>query len=278
MIYAPIVIPTLNRDKHFRRLIDSLQANGWAKYTDVYIALDYPPDSRYSVGYERICKFLDEYDGSPFKSFNVVKRTYNYGVGKNGRDLIETVIIPRYDRWIFSEDDLEFSPNFIEYMDKSLERYADDESVQAICGYSYPLRWNVSGDSTAFFTQATYSAWGTGQWRNKNEKARDAILRQHYLLENRDRAYANGLVDAMIPGRRAEYVSDIAAKVFELKNGNADAVAPVSTADYYASAKGPVSRRPTNSLLSSLKLRNAGFDASDWISTLGRYMSAPGDQ
>ena len=36
-------------------------------------------------------------------------------------------------------------------------------------------------------------------------------------------------------GRVASW-ADIASKVFELRNGNADAVKPVSTAEYYASA------------------------------------------
>ena len=42
MKYAPILIPTLCRSKHFIRCIESLKKNGWAKYTDVYVALDYP--------------------------------------------------------------------------------------------------------------------------------------------------------------------------------------------------------------------------------------------
>ena len=207
MIYAPIVIPALNRYEHLRRLLESLSANGWAKYTDVYIALDFPPNEKYMVGYKQVCGFLDSFDGSCFKNFIVVKRDRNYGVGKNDCDLIEKAIIPFYDRWIYSEDDLEFSPNFIEYMDKCLERYADDESVLSICGYSYPVEWNVARGSTAFLTQATYSAWGTGQWRDKNSVVREDITHRHYLLENMNRAYRDGLVDAMIPGRRAEYVS-----------------------------------------------------------------------
>lgn len=184
-----------------------MKANGWAKFTDVYIALDYPPNEKYKAGYKQVCSLLDGFDGSCFKSFNVIKRDRNYGVGNNGRDLIEKAIIPFYDRWITSEDDLEFSPNFIEYMDKCLERYADDKSIYAICGYSYPIKWNVAGGSTAFLTQATCSVWGIGQWRDKNAVVREDIVHRRYLLENVNRAYGDGLVNAMIPGRRAEYVS-----------------------------------------------------------------------
>ena len=40
--YAPVYIPTLCRDRHFILGVESLKKNGWAKYTDVYIGLDYP--------------------------------------------------------------------------------------------------------------------------------------------------------------------------------------------------------------------------------------------
>ena len=72
-------------------------------------------------------------------------------------------------------------------------------------------------------------------------------------------------------GRVASW-AEIAAKVFELKNGNADAVIPVSTAEYYAGAKGPVSPRPTHSALSLEKLEAAGFKPADWECALVGYL------
>ena len=58
--------------------------------------------------------------------------------------------------------------------------------------------------------------------------------------------------------------ADIAAKVFELRNGNADAVKPVATAEYYASAKGPVSPRPVHSALKLSKLMGSGYIPLNW--------------
>ena len=53
--------------------------------------------------------------------------------------------------------------------------------------------------------------------------------------------------------------ADIARAVFEAANGNGDKVAPVSTADYYASAAGPIAPRPVHSALDLSKLESAGF-------------------
>ena len=50
MKYAPVLITTLCRSEHFVRLIKSLKANDWAQYTDVYIAVDFPPSEKYHNG------------------------------------------------------------------------------------------------------------------------------------------------------------------------------------------------------------------------------------
>lgn len=66
--------------------------------------------------------------------------------------------------------------------------------------------------------------------------------------------------------------ADIARAVFEAANGNGDRVVPVSTADYYASAEGPVAPRPVHSALDLAKLEAAGFHMPDWEERLVAYM------
>ena len=66
----------------------------------------------------------------------------------------------------------------------------------------------------------------------------------------------------------------IAARVFDLANGNGDRVAPVSTAEYYASAEGPIAPRPERSDLELSKIRATGFEPCDWTEELGEYMAA----
>ncbi len=67
--------------------------------------------------------------------------------------------------------------------------------------------------------------------------------------------------------------ADIARACFEAKNGNGDKVVPVSTADYYASAQGPIAPRPHYSALDLGKLESAGFAPRDWEDELGEYLS-----
>ena len=66
--------------------------------------------------------------------------------------------------------------------------------------------------------------------------------------------------------------ADIARRVFERANGNGDAVVPVSTAEYYASAEGPVAPRPAHSALDLSRLEATGFAPEDWTVRLGEYL------
>ena len=66
----------------------------------------------------------------------------------------------------------------------------------------------------------------------------------------------------------------IAARVFDLANGNGEAVEPVSTAEYYAAAEGPIAPRPTHSDLDLSKIAAAGFAPRDWTEELAEYMAA----
>ena len=68
--------------------------------------------------------------------------------------------------------------------------------------------------------------------------------------------------------------AQIAARVFDLANGNGAAVAPVSTAEYYVSAGGPVAPRPEHSALDLSKIRAAGYAPRDWTESLSEYVSS----
>ncbi len=66
--------------------------------------------------------------------------------------------------------------------------------------------------------------------------------------------------------------ADIAKACFDAKNGNGEKVVPVSTADYYASAEGPIAPRPHYSALDLSKLEAVGFIPRDWEEELAEYL------
>ena len=66
----------------------------------------------------------------------------------------------------------------------------------------------------------------------------------------------------------------IAARVFDIANGNGDRVIPIATAEYYASAEGPIAPRPVNSALDLSKIEGAGFWPRDWRDGLADWLTA----
>lgn len=165
-IYAPVIIPTLCRYEHLKRCIDSLSHCTGADKTDVYIGLDYPAKESHVEGYNKICEYLEHVQG--FKNLIVLKRKENYGVVRNPRDLIAHVK-EKYDRYIFSEDDNEFAPNFLEYINFGLNTYKDDSNVIAVCGFADPFVSYDCMDSYLHkhYPMEGYNAWGVGIWFDK---------------------------------------------------------------------------------------------------------------
>lgn len=168
MKYAPIIIPTLNRYEHLERLIQSLQKNGWAKYTELYISIDYPPAERYQAGYSRVCKYLAQAPEG-FKNVFIFKQTKNLGPYQNGQFLLKKVFKGN-DRFIILEDDNEVSGNFIEYMDKGLERFEGDQSVLCVCANNEVIltRQNEHPDITdEKVRKLRYVTYGQAIWKDR---------------------------------------------------------------------------------------------------------------
>ena len=203
-IYAPVCIPTLCRYKHFKLAIESLMENTWANNTSVYVALDYPSSDKHMDGYKKICKYLERGDFTKFKAFHVIKREKNVGALSNAI-LLWNMIMTKYDRWIFAEDDIEFSPIFLEYMDICLERFKDDPSVFAINGYSYDIKWKVDSKATVVKQKGTVSEWGIGYWTDKFLAAQNE-LNNDYLRNHFNAAIKTGIINDMVSGRYCDYV------------------------------------------------------------------------
>lgn len=171
LIYAPVLIPTLNRYDHFVRCLESLEECTGAEKTDVYVALDYPPSEHYREGWKRIDAYLHEKENNNgFNHLIVYRRETNYFF--SGKGNLTTVIkdLPEcIDRYILSEDDNIFSPNFLEYVNDGLEKFENDPNCLAVCGYNYQgVKLNEYNYNC--YLSREYSAWGVGFWKKKRVK------------------------------------------------------------------------------------------------------------
>lgn len=134
---APIAVFAYNRPAHLRRCLSSLAANPEAAATSLTIYCD---GSKSEDDAPAVRATVDEAHAAVgFGSLRVVVSTGNLGLG---RSIINGVTeqIGLYGELIIVEDDLQFSPFFLKYMNEGLRRYAEDSRVASIHGYCYPLR------------------------------------------------------------------------------------------------------------------------------------------
>lgn len=168
MNYYPVLIPTLCRYEHFKRCVESLSRCTHADKTELVIGLDYPLNAGHEEGWKKICDYVPTIKG--FRKVTCFRHDKNMGAGPNAGCLINYVR-EHYDAWIFSEDDNEFSPCFLDYMNKALDMYWDEPRVASVSGY---LHLDFVGISTSgvVFTEDN-NAWGLGVWKHKETNALD---------------------------------------------------------------------------------------------------------
>lgn len=177
MIYAPVIIPTLNRKKHLQRCISSLQRNSWAQNTTLIIGVDYPPTESYRKGYEEVCAYLHE-GISGFEHVEIIYHKTNLGPYQN-YCFLKRYAISKWDRFIYIEDDNEMSINFLEYMDKGLDEFQKDENVLAICANGAENEEETFDDNVVI--THNFSAHGYGTWKDKEEELICNVNRKYLI-------------------------------------------------------------------------------------------------
>lgn len=169
---APIIIPTLNRINHLRRCVNSLLGNAEAQYTELFISVDYPPNEKYWNGYNEVKDYVKTISG--FKKVNIYYQEYNLGPGLNGEFLINQVRNLQQEAFIYTEDDNEFSVNYLSYVNWALNEFKENPDIFAVCSKpDFSVRRVAD-----FFKAKAFSPYGTGFWIEK--------LDECYLFLNED--------------------------------------------------------------------------------------------
>lgn len=163
--YAPILIPTLNRYEHLKRCVASLAKNKLAKESELVIGLDYPPQEKYQEGWEKIKAFLPTISG--FGKVTILSADKNIGAVNNGNKLKDYIKGKGYTAFILTEDDNEFAPNFLEYINWGLKTYKNDKGILAICGFK---RVDVNSLQNNVYKYPQFNAWGYGMWYDRRDK------------------------------------------------------------------------------------------------------------
>lgn len=175
MTCYPVIIPTLNRYEHLKECVESLAACTHADKTELVIGLDYPPAEKYKDGWKKIKDYLPQIKG--FSKVTVFEHDKNLGPNDN-ENFLRNYVFQHYEAYIFSEDDNIFSPCFLDYMNKCLEKYKDDQKIICVCGCLEPgiqniLKPQADGKNSVLKVIGNQSEYGIGIWRDKEIKLRN---------------------------------------------------------------------------------------------------------
>lgn len=154
----PIAIFCFNRLDHLVRTIDSLRENNLAQYSPIFIFSDAARNEVERESVDAVRSYIHTIEG--FGSINIVHREFNYGLAKSIISGV-TAVLRTFDSVIVLEDDMVSSPHFLTYMNEALGKYAQDDRVVCIHGYTYPCDTELP---ETFFLKGA-DCWGWGTWR-----------------------------------------------------------------------------------------------------------------
>jgi len=158
MNLAPVVLFVYKRPDHTARTLTALAANPEAPESDLIVYADGAKGTADRDAVEATRERVRSFRGA-FRSLSLVEREENWGLSGNIVDGVTTVVGER-GRAIVLEDDIETSPAFLAYMNRSLELYADEPLVASIHAYMYPHQ-RLLPDT--FFIRGA-DCWGWAVW------------------------------------------------------------------------------------------------------------------
>ncbi len=157
MSNAPILLFAYKRPEHTRRLLESLANNAEAAESELHIFIDGPKHADEKKEIEKVSVIAKSKLWC--RKVSVYKNTQNQGVPQQVIGAVSK-FCQKEGRAIILEDDLILSPYFLNHMNTTLKRYANEKKVMEVTGYIYPVEHlNVE----CGFMRGS-CGWGWGTW------------------------------------------------------------------------------------------------------------------
>jgi GT2 family glycosyltransferase len=202
MSNAPVALFVYRRPEHTRATVEALLRNPEAAQTDLHVFSDAARAAGNEEAVKQVRRYVREITG--MRSTTVVERSRNHGLANSVIDGVSR-LCESHGRVIVLEDDLVVSPRFLEYMNRALERYQDDDSAMQVSGYMFPI--DVAAETDAFFMPFTTS-WGWATWErawhhfDPDMRGFDALVSDRHLRDSFDLGGAYGYFDMLERQRR----------------------------------------------------------------------------
>jgi glycosyltransferase involved in cell wall biosynthesis len=167
MELAPIALFVYNRPEHTRRTVESLRANKLARQSDLFVFADGAKNESAVAAVKAVRKYIRTIDG--FKSLTLIERQRNFGLASSVIAGV-TQLFEKSGRMIAVEDDLVTAPDFLNFMNCALARYADEAGIYSVSGFNFPFEIPDVYPYDAYCSYRGMS-WGWGTWKDRWELA-----------------------------------------------------------------------------------------------------------
>ncbi|WP_282132736.1 sugar transferase [Cellulophaga baltica] len=163
MNLAPIALFTYKKLAPLKAAIEALKKNNLAKDSNLIVFSDGPKKASDIGQIKKVRDYIETISG--FKSV-----VHNFSDSNKGLavSIVGGVsrILKQHETVIVLEDDLLTSPNFLDFMNESLNHYKNNNKIISISGYTPPIKnlKNYSFDN--YFTQRA-SSWGWATYREQ---------------------------------------------------------------------------------------------------------------
>lgn len=163
---SPVALFVYARPDHTIKTIEALAKNRLASETEIFIFSDGAKTEKDKENVLKVRKYINSLvNYNWFKKVSVIESEINQGLANS---IISGVskVINRYKKVIVLEDDLVTSPEFLEYMNKSLDYYKGDLNIWSISGYVPNIKKLNSYNEDVFLWYRGCS-WGWATWQDR---------------------------------------------------------------------------------------------------------------
>ena len=152
-----------NRPTHLKNLFESIQSSQPPNQLPTLIFIDGPKSPSIARDVQSVISCVNDYKSDLGINKITIRKT-NLGLAKSVITGVSETLLS-YDQVIVLEDDIEISPFFLKYMDKSLDVFRNDRKIGSITGYKFantPFR-----TSRKMLMTSRHSSWAWGTWSNR---------------------------------------------------------------------------------------------------------------
>lgn len=190
---APIALFVYARPRHTRQVLESLRDNELAAQSMLYIFADGPRNGVSRETLDNITAVREVIRAEQWcGTVHIVEAEENRGLAQSIISGV-TRLVNEFGRVIVLEDDLLLHPDFLNFMNRALDKYADAEQVFAVTGYQFPFQFPGSVPDAFFFNDIASWTWATWKraWdqfdpesKGWQQLQKDTDLRKRFNFDN----------------------------------------------------------------------------------------------